>query len=202
MWTTIGSVATALATLALVIAAVWAGRIAVNTLRQMKSDSIAQTRPYVTAAIMPSIAGIGKYDLVIENTGNSTARNLKIGCHPLDESHDQFTAALSDLFAMSHTLHPSRGHRVFWRLELREGHTWGDGSNEPAGMPQDAELTLEYEDSNRQRYFDSFELTTQIFRMAPGPAAGPNIKPSISNEQKDMHEMLAVIASAIGELRR
>lgn len=202
LWTTIGSIATALGTIALVVAAIWAGRIAVSTLRQMKSDSIAQTRPYVTAAIVPSIAGIGKYDLVIENTGNSTARNVKITCRPLDADRDEFTRALSDLFAMSHTLHPNRGHRVFWRLELRKGHTWSDGSTEPAGMPQDAVISIEYGDSNQGKYSDSFELTTRIFRMAPGPATGPNIKSSISDEQKDTHKMLAVIAAAIGELRR
>lgn len=86
------SFATAVFTLGLLVAAVWAGFTAVSAMRaskaasnaaaeaneQMKLDSIAQTRPYVYADIVPSLAGRRHFDLRITNVGKTAARNLHI----------------------------------------------------------------------------------------------------------------------------
>lgn len=204
LWTTIGSVATALFTLALVIAAIWAGRIAVGTLRQMRSDSIAQTRPYVTASIVPGMTGKARYDLVVENSGQSTARNMKISCTPdpsaIDD--DQYALALSNLFAMSHTLHPGMRLRNFWQLAFVQGTSRPDGSTTPRGMPTDGVVTIEYQDSENRNYRDQFDLTTRIYSMAPAAQSGGDPGPGLSDDQKDTHKMLGLIANSLGELRR
>lgn len=204
LWTTLGSLATAAFTLALVIAAVWAGRIAVNTLRQMKADSIAQTRPYVTASILPGMTGKARYDLAIENSGKSTARNMKITCTP-DPSEivdDQYALALSNLFSMTHTLHPGMRLRNFWQLAFVKGTSRPDGSTMPRGMPTDGVITIEYQDSENRVYRDEFELSTRIYGMAPAPQSGGAPGSKLSDDQKDTHKMLGLIAYALGENRR
>ena len=44
---------------------------------QSRKDSIAQTRPYISATIVPGLQGMGIYDLLIKNSGKSAARNLE-----------------------------------------------------------------------------------------------------------------------------
>ena len=56
---------------------------------QAKQDSIAQTRPYVDAEIVPGLAGIGAWDLKVRNTGKSPARGLLLDLDewPQDSDH-------------------------------------------------------------------------------------------------------------------
>lgn len=204
LWSTLASIATAIATFALVIAAIWAGRIAVSTLRQMKADSIAQTRPYVTASILPGLTGKARYDLVIENSGKSSARNLKITCNPdpSDIDDDVYALALSNLFSMTHTLHPGTRLRNFWQLAYIKGTSRPGGSTAPRGMPEDGVINIEYQDSENRKYHDEFELSTRIYSMAPAPQSGGDPGSNLSDDQKDTHKMLGLIAYALGELRR
>lgn len=204
IWTVTGSWVTALATIGLVILGLWAGRTAVATLKQTKIDSIAQSRPYVYASVVPGLAGEGMYDLVLKNTGQSIARNISITCPDMPEAPDDIAEAIADLFGRKFDLPPQASIRVYWRMELTEGAIWSDGSKDPAGMPSDATLIVEYtgDIEGRKVYRDSQRIDSGIYKMAPVASAGPDVKSSFSPEHKDLHKMLALIAQSVRELGR
>lgn len=193
---------TTLATVGLLIAAIAAGKIALKTLRQIEHDSKAQARPYLYASLAPSLAGSPIYDLVVENTGASTARRVWISCSGFPESPDDVAERLKVFLDVEHTIPPRVRLRNYWRIELATGHSWGDGTNEPAGMPAQAEVVLTYSDDTGNEYTDMFHLDKRTIDFAPVPQRGPGAGRDLSVEQKDTHEMLSVIAQAIGELRR
>lgn len=92
-WSSLG---TAIFTLGLVVVAVIAWRTARKTLEastrasqaaeaaneQARLDSIEQTRPYIYVELVPSLAGIGQFDVRITNVGRSTARSLTLATPP------------------------------------------------------------------------------------------------------------------------
>lgn len=202
LWTTVGSVATAIATIALVVAAIWAGRIAIQTLRQMKVDSIARTRPYLFASLAPSLSGAGRFDLLIENTGASAARHVRVKCPAFPSQPDDVALKLKRFLDAEHTIPPGARLRNYWRLTLREGHTWGDGTTDPAGMPEKATIVLNYLGDEGRKYEDHYVLDVVTLLFAPVAETGPNVRDDLSPGQKDLHKMLGVLATAIGELRR
>ncbi|WP_026535326.1 hypothetical protein [Arthrobacter sp. H14] len=202
LWTMIGTCLTAVATVGLVIGAFTAWHTARKTLDQMKSDSLAQTRPYIFASLVPSLSGPAKFDLVIENTGVSTARNVQFTCPEFPSKPDDVAEKLARFLNAKHTVPPKARLRNYWRLGLESGHEWSDGTTKPAGMPEQATLVIDYEDDAGREYQDIYALDVVGLLFAPVPAKGPNVKESLSDEQKDTHKMLGVLAAAIGELRR
>lgn len=200
-WSSTAAWVTALATIALVVVAVITANVAIGTLRQTKKDSVAQTRPYVHAQVVPSIAGIGTYDLIVKNTGLSTARDLQITCPEFPKSPDDIADRLKSFFSMNHSLPPNTQLRTFWRFTVPKGLKWTDGTNEPAGMPEVATLILHYSDANGS-YSEVFPVDLAVYRMAPAPDEGPDAGSKLSPDQKDNHKMLAAIARNIRELGR
>lgn len=193
---------TAIATVGLVIGAVIAWRTAKQTLMQMRHDSIAQTRPYLYATLVPSLSGGARYDLLIENTGASTARNVKATCPEFPSAPDDIAEKIKRFLDAEHTIPPGVRLRNYWRLDLESGHTWSDGTMDPAGMPERTSVILNYEDQEGRKYDDTYDLDVVSLLFAPMPAKGPKVKDNLSPEQKDMHKMLGIIAAALGELRR
>lgn len=202
LWTTLGSLATAVFTLALVIAAVWAGRIALETLKQQQKDGYAAWRPYLTAQVVPSLAGAPNFDLVIENIGGSPAVGIEISSPNFPEEMDNVSECIRDLFSVVTFIGPGSRLRNYWRLEVAKGSTWSDGTKEPVGMPQVATLGVRYQDLEGKQFQDHFLVDTKIYKLAPLPADGPNPKDSLSTAEKDLHQILGTIAVAIGEHRR
>lgn len=197
-----GTWVTALATIALVIAAIWAGRIAVDTLRQMKADSAAQTRPYLYVHLVPSIGGVAAWDLVIKNSGRSSARAVTLGTNNWPDRQDRMLDALKVMFKTEQTLPPGVSIRCLWRAETPEGTT--DSSGKPiVGMPKTCSVDVHYRgDDDGVWYSDTFNFSSETIGMTPAPAAGPNPSPSLSPGEKSMHKMLSRIAQSIGELSR
>lgn len=203
---------TAILSLLLVIGAYLAWRVAKATLeqskaanRQMELDSVEQTRPFVYAHLVPGIAGVGTWDLLLTNTGRSPARNLTIDCDEWPEKDDVFTAPLRTLFSTPRSLPPGATIRTFWKVGVsKPGATWEDGTSEPMGMAKGATLKLEYssDDPSKPTYCDEYRLDDSILGQTPAAYRGPNPKQGLDSAQQDLHSMLAAIASNIGELRR
>lgn len=193
---------TAIATVLLVVGAFWAGTVAVNTLKQMKKDSLDRSRPYIFASLVPSLAGGHKYDLLIENSGESAARRVKFRFLDAPNEPDDIAEMLLALEGIEHTMPPKTRIRRYWRLELAKGHTWSTGGDDPAGMPTKGNIEISYSDNEGRRFKDHYSLDIASIGGSPMPEEGPNVKDELSNEQKDQHKMLAVIARSIGELRR
>lgn len=193
---------TALATVGLVLGAVIAWRTAKETLKQMRHDSISRARPYLYATLAPSLNGGSKYDLLIENTGASTARKVRATCLEFPSAPDDIAEKIKRFLNAEHTMPPGVRLRNYWRLCLETGHTWSDGTTEPAGMPERTSLILDYEDDEGRKYQDTYHLDVVSLMFAPMPTKGSEVKASLSPEQKDTHKMLGIIAAALGELRR
>lgn len=199
LWSTIGDVATALLTLLLVALAAWAGWTAVKTLDQTRQNSIDQTRPYVFAQVVPSIAGSSIYDLIIQNTGQSTARNLTISCPQFPAEPDLLAAAIGKLFDIQHVLPPQGRIRTYWHFS-GEDRTWSDGEGD-MGLPPVAEVDVAY-DGPDGHYEDTFALNIGVYAMMPIGARGHEVPSDLPKPDKNLHKMLAVIAGNISNLGR
>jgi hypothetical protein len=94
-------------------------QIAAAAIREAQ-DSEDRTRPYVGMDVVPSIAGGGSFDLVIENFGRTTARNILISLENSDfgaqSQDDSVGPALARVFAEPFDLAPGARRRLFWHL--------------------------------------------------------------------------------------
>ncbi|MDN4611935.1 hypothetical protein [Arthrobacter burdickii] len=199
LWSTIGDVATALLTLALVVLAGWAGWTAVKTLNQTRQNSIDQTRPYVFAQVVPSIAGSSIYDLVIQNTGQSTARNLTIACPQFPSEPDRLAVAIGKLFDIEHVLPPQGRIRTYWHFS-GDDRNWSDGEGD-MGLPPVADIQVSY-DGPDGHYEDTFPINIGVYAMTPVGASGHEVPTDLTKPEKNLHKMLAVIAGNISNLGR
>lgn len=89
-------------------------------------------------------------------------------------------------------------------MTVPKGSTWGDGTNEPVGMPERVELLVTYtsDDPAKPVYEDGFLLDEAAIGLTRAPADGPDPRPKLTEGEKDLHKMLAAIARAIGEGNR
>lgn len=192
IWTTVATVVTALATVGLVVGAMMAWHAAKKTLDQMKADSAAQSRPYVHAQIVPSIGGPRAWDLIIRNTGNSAARNLRATASIWPKIDCKVTDDLRTVFDRDRILPPSSTIRQYWYVGERK-------PGENTGFDIGTELTLTYTDSEgKQTYADTFHLDINEFKMTPMGGSGVNLDPGYSETDKKLSE----IVSALNNIRR
>lgn len=211
-WSAAGTILTTVLTIGLLIGAVlaWkAAKAAVDqakaTHEQMQKDSIEQTRPYVYARLVPGIGGIGAWDLLVTNTGRSTARRLTIESDTWPDSDDVFTRSLRTMFSTEQSLPPGATLRAYWKVSISQpGHKWDDGTSDPKGMAKGATLTLYYtsDDASKPVYEDQFRLDDSTIGETPGPYTGPDRKKGLTTAQQDLHNVLAAIAANVAELRR
>jgi hypothetical protein len=83
-------------------------------------DSEDQTRPYIGMDVVPSIAGGRSFDLIIENFGRTTAREVRIrladSVFGAQSEDDALGAALARVFAEPFDLSPGARRRLFWYM--------------------------------------------------------------------------------------
>lgn len=193
------ALATAVLSLLLVLGAYLAWRVAKATLdqskaanRQMELDSIEQTRPYVYARIVPSIGGNAAWDLIVRNSGRSSATNLTIKASDWPED-DAVTAALRKMFEHPQILPPDTSIRTYWSLGPRDA----PGSTGATGFDIPVDITVTYSGPDSRTYTETFHLDPETLGLTPNAAAGVDIvKPT--EELKKMRE----IVQALNELRR
>lgn len=195
IWTSVASIITALATIGLVIGAFFAWRTASKTLRQMKSDSIAQTRPYVSASIVPSLGGTSAWDLIVRNTGRSAAKELTISVSKWPED-DSLIEALREMFKTPQTIAPEASVRAYWSL----GDSKAPRSQVPVGFLGAVDLTISYQGDDKEsaQYQTTFRLNPPTLGMTPMSSSGINLPGGSSPHDKKMAE----IVRALNELRR
>mgnify|MGYP000876967744 FL=1 len=206
------SLATAIFTLGLLVAAVWAGLTAVSAMRaskaasdaaaeaneQMKLDSIAQTRPYVYAEIVPSLAGAGHFDLRIMNVGKTAARNLYVQFDNWPKEIDDVAQQVKILFETERTLPPGCSIRTYWHLE----GNFSDGTTE-AGMPKEGKIELFYgsDDPAAPQYQEQYEIL--MFRSGIFPVAEDGPEPNnLHGTDRTFYLLGQAIARSIGNLSR
>ncbi|GEM_PF-4713604 len=86
--------------------------------RQLRADSEERTRPYIFLDVVPGLQGTRVWDLIISNTGKTTARDVRISLNqdlPTDEA-DKVGPNLAKLFEAGLTLPPgSRLDSPAWK---------------------------------------------------------------------------------------
>lgn len=174
------AVITAVSSVIVVIVALVAWRTARQTLHasreaneQAKHDSIEQTRPYVYAEVVPSLAGPPNWDVRVVNVGRSAARNLTLGYDAWPEMPDDVAASVREFFDTPRTLPPGCSIRAMWRLEAGSGK-FDDGTAE-AGVGKSGQISVSYtsDDPTNPTYRDRFDVMIERSGFWPIPEAGP-----------------------------
>lgn len=176
---------------------------------QEAQNSEARTRPYIGLDIVPGIAGSGSMDIIIENHGKTTARNIRVsllGDTFREQSDgDMIGAALGRLFATGFDLAPGARRRVFWQIPANEnasprGHM---------GTPVAAGIAFSYEwapgaDRPVRHYEDTLQYDlTEYPKLIPLPSSGSTAQGTSPEAQsKNVLHVLRAIAANVAELRR
>lgn len=186
------------------------------TARQMRDTAIqeaknseARTRPYVGIEIVPGIAGSGSMDIIIENHGKTTARNIKVSL--VDDTFraqsegDEIGEALGRLFATGFDLAPGAHRRVFWQFPADENSS----PQGHMGTPVAAGIRFSYEwfpgdERPLRRYEDSIQYDlTEYPKLIPLPGTGSTAHGTSPEAQnKNLLNALRAIASNVAEIRR
>ncbi|MDQ1060461.1 hypothetical protein QFZ23_004362 [Arthrobacter globiformis] len=210
-WSAAGSIGTAALTLGLLVGAIAAWHTAKESLKQaraaqlqIKLDSIEQTRPFVFARIVPGIGGVSTWDLVVSNSGKSSAEDLIIDTDDWPENDDLIVTALKRMFSTKQTLPPGVSLRSFWRIDPTPGSRRSDGGPDVDGMPRTATLKLTYtsQDPTKPLYNDTYVISNENIGLTPVASKGPDPSSRLSDGEASLHKMLGRIVQSIGELRR
>lgn len=214
------AIATATLTLGLLVVAIFAFRAAKGSWkaateanRQMERDSREQSRPYVTAQILPGLAGITTWDLKITNTGRTAARHLTMdydqwptkneGGGEALETWDSLSRGLHTMFTTPRTLAPGASLRVMWLLDRGPDEDI-ERSDPPKGLGKTGVISLSYrsDDPKAGTYNDSFEVMIENSGSWPVPEDGPNPPEGLGKLAKRADELMQVLIRRVGELGR
>jgi len=212
------AVATAILTLPIAFTAVWAGVNAKKTLdasreanEQARVDSIAQTRPYVYAEVVPGLSGTTTYDLKITNTGRSAARNLTLSFEPQDDQSntaDDIVQALERFFKAPRVLPPGSSIRTWWRIINVDNDGKPDERRSTSGMPEAGVLTVRYTSEDPYaEHEDQFEvMLDERAPLWPVPEDGLNTPErndaDVYTWLKHFYELGKTMVRRIGEINR
>lgn len=213
------SLATAAATVILVVIASHTAVIAIRTLRasvlaseaaeaaaaaaqraneQTRTDSVEQTRPYVYAEVVSGLAGPHTWDLRVMNAGRSAARGLTLtyDCWPV--SLDDVATSIHDWFETPRTLPPGCSIRAIWRLEGE----FSDGTQE-AGLLRTGTISVSYssDDLSAPVYSDSFDVLIGKSGFTPMGESGPS-PDGLQGDLKKFYLLGQVLVRRITELGR
>ena len=208
----LSSLLTTLLTIGLLLAAIWAGRTAIEAMRaskvaseaareaneQARRDSIEQTRPYVYVEILPSLQGFGVYDLRISNVGRSAARNLRFEFDNWPDPIDDVAERIQTFFSTPRTLPPNASIRVYWRMV----GNFTDGTSE-AGMPEAGKIRVLYtsDDESEPQYEDEYDVLISQSGLWPIAEHGPQPK-HVKAAAREFYLLGQAIARSIGNLSR
>lgn len=170
-----------------------------RTLAQMRTDSEARrqdsaraTRPYVHARIVPSIAGLDTWDLVVQNTGQTAAHDLRLKIDAEDVPADDVTGPVYRLATAGLTVHPGERIRTYWVVEATKP--------DRLGFPR-ARVTVRYADSQGEDYKE-LPVLLDPAELGQTPAAGHGAESKNHDHQRDVVLALRGIARNVGEGNR
>ncbi|RMB69720.1 hypothetical protein AYK61_26595 [Rhodococcus sp. SBT000017] len=200
LWVTaVGAVATAIATIGLVVVAHKTLGGAKDQLTLLREQAEQERRPYVVADIVPGLHGPGSTDLVLQNLGRSTARGVLVDIGQLSKRNDtdHISDPLRRYLRNPRTLVPGARHRVMW-------HDVGNPETGRAasGVSDTVPARITYTDDNGTEYSETNELGIEdMTSVSPVPTTGPRVLGS-NSELADIDHALRAIAGHVGELRR
>ena len=164
---------------------------AISTLNQTKRDSRDRTRPYVYADVVPSLAGMTSWDLIITNTGQSVARDLTLEIDHWPDPMNRFAQSIHTMAGTPRDVPPGARLRAYWRLGKE-------------GMPEEALITMKYssDDPKAPPYTDTARVRIKNSGLVPVGRQGPNPPADMDSDRKAFYRMLQVLSEGIRELSR
>lgn len=164
----------------------------------MREDSSAATRPYLSARLVPSLAGARVWDVAIENHGRSAAYSFTMDIQAPEAEEDQIRQAARRLAKSQVMIPPGARVRAFWHMEE-------DEQAEPPGalgFPY-ATVQLRYSNLDGTRYESDPPITlcASDLGLTPMPGEGAEAHGSAAHERNQLH-VLRTIARHLGELSR
>lgn len=145
------------------IATTGAAIVAILTLLAIRRDSADRSRPQVSADLRPVVLARGTSELVVENLGQSVAKNVRVTFHPPlpdlkgAEAAGKVTPFLRNRYKnVIPTMAP--GRQLF--------NVYSVGIPDQGGMlrndeptPDDIRITIAYENSRGKKFTDTYELS-------------------------------------------
>ncbi|MCB4209155.1 hypothetical protein [Arthrobacter sp. UM1] len=178
-----------------------AGGYAVRQFRLNRKNSDAQTRPYISARLLPGIWGPGNYDLLVENHGKSAARDIRL---TIDGSIDdpKGDGALAESLRKPYTgnysfdLPPGARRRFAWKLKISAATHEGVSSGP---VP----LNITYTDSihlnkKKDKYSENISVDAEeLGKLLAAPLEGFHPADRKSYTLKHIADRLALLVRAI-----
>lgn len=196
-------VATAWATMAGVAVAIAATTFALIQLRMIRADSNARTRPYVQVDVVPGLQGPGSWDLIIENTGASSAHDVIVdgGEYEAQDTADHIVPNLAKYLLQPKVLVPGARRRIMWAYST-------ENPTVRAGVVSPRELKVSYlGDRSRSRFrrwrnfSETFVVGDELLgAVSPAPNEGPI--PTGDDQLARIDRALRTLNTHVGELRR
>jgi hypothetical protein len=143
------------------VTAVVTGVVAIATLLALKRDSRDRSRPVVVADLLPIVLSRGTAEFVVQNVGQSVAKNVRLQfTPPITEEMGSLAGYLARRYSKQiPTLGPAR------RLTNIYAHWTGDGSYKlTESVPLEFLVEIAYEDSHSRTYVDKYELSMSTLR--------------------------------------
>jgi len=178
---------------------------------QAAQDSEDRTRPYITMNVVPGLTGHGAIDLVIENTGQTTARDIRITLvdaefGPQSNDDDHVGPGLQEFFATPFDLSPRGRMRFLWHLP----ETTKSNKRGAMGAPQIGEVLASYywdgAGIQARKYTTRLRYNLVLWpRITPAPSTG-SVNNGLSGKPvthlKNIDHALRSIAHHTGEANR
>lgn len=143
------------------VTAIIAGAVAIATLRAIKQDSRDRSRPVVIADLLPVVLSRGTSELVVQNVGQSVAKNVRVRFSPpITDDMGVLAGYVARRYRSAiPTLGPGR------RLTNIYGHWTGNGGNAlTESVPMEVSVDISYEDSHSRSYRDEYHLSMHTLR--------------------------------------
>lgn len=171
---------------------------------QAIADSQRATRPYLWADLAHSTTGQPCWDLVIRNTGRTTAHDVHIDADPWPEPGDSLADDLRTHLTRPFDLPPNSSLRILWRIA--DGTDRPTNPPQPDGMPADCTLTMTYrgDDPTLDQFTDTRRLDAPTrAQIMPGPQEGARASGGDSEARtlKNIDYALRALNGHVAELR-
>lgn len=173
-----------------------------NANEQAERDSIERTRPYVFVEVVAGLAGISTYDLVIRNTGKSSARGVILQFNPWPDEIDDIAEKLQKMMKTPRDIPPGSSLRTIWHLGTSENETFSDGTKQ-AGMPLAGTIRVQYgsDEPKRKTYTDSYPFDVNSAGLWPAPTTGPEAR-GLDKNERSFYKAIQTLTHHVGEMRR
>lgn len=173
------------------IAAVATGVVASLTLRSLQRDSIDRTRPVIAIDVVPIVLSHGTCELVVENVGQSVAKDVRVIFDPpVTEEMGKMASFLARRYSKAiPTMVPGR------RLANVYAHWLGDGTDALVEeVPKEFRATAKYVDSHGREYEDSYVVSLETLRNQTTSTPGST---NLTGLEKRWVKALEAIAAGV-----